>query len=59
MFEDQVVVVTGGAGVLGQAVVQHFLARGAVVVSVDYNQALLDAAFPNPCLLYTSPSPRD
>ena len=48
MFEDQVVVVTGGAGVLGQAVVQHFLARGAVVVSVDYNQALLDAAFPNP-----------
>ena len=35
MFEDQVVVVTGGAGVLGQAVVQHFLARGAVVVSVD------------------------
>ena len=48
MFEDQVVVVTGGAGVLGQAVVQHFLARGAVVVSVDYNQALVDAAFPNP-----------
>ena len=38
MFEDQVVVVTGGAGVLGQAVVQHFLARGAVLISVDYKK---------------------
>ena len=48
MFEDQVVVVTGGAGALGQAVVRYFLTRGAVVVSVDYSQALLDTAFPNP-----------
>ena len=57
MFDDQVVVVTGGAGALGQAVVEHFLNRGAEVVAVDYSATLLTEALG--CLLYTSPSPRD
>lgn len=44
MFDDQVVVVTGGAGALGQAVVEHFLNRGAQVVAVDYSATLLTEA---------------
>ena len=45
-------VVTGGANPrgIGAAVVELFLAQGATV-------AVLDQAYP--CLLYTSPSPRD
>ncbi|MGB1756184.1 MAG: SDR family NAD(P)-dependent oxidoreductase [Pseudomonadales bacterium] len=44
MFDDQVVVVTGGAGALGQAVVEHFGSRGARVVAVDYSATLLTEA---------------
>lgn len=47
-FENQVVVVTGGAGALGQAVVAWFTSRGAKVAVLDYNDELLSAAYPNP-----------
>lgn len=47
MFEGKVVVVTGAAGALGQAVFEHFKQRGATCVALDYSQELLDASFPN------------
>ncbi len=45
MFENKVVVVTGAAGALGQAVVSYFLNHGAKVACLDLNQALFDQAF--------------
>ena len=47
MFTGKVVVVTGAAGALGQAVFEHFANQGASVVALDYNQKLLDEAFPD------------
>jgi NAD(P)-dependent dehydrogenase (short-subunit alcohol dehydrogenase family) len=47
-FENQVVVVTGGAGALGEAVVAWFTNRGARVAVLDYSDDLLAAAFPSP-----------
>lgn len=46
MFKGKIVVVTGAAGALGQAVFEHFANQDAVVVALDYNQRLLDEAFP-------------
>ena len=46
MFTDKRVVVTGGAGALGRAMVAHFEERGAKVAVLDYSDALLDEAFP-------------
>ncbi|MGK0342777.1 MAG: NADP-dependent 3-hydroxy acid dehydrogenase YdfG, partial [Candidatus Azotimanducaceae bacterium] len=47
-FENQVVVVTGGAGALGEAVVAWFTDRGARVAVLDYSDDILAAAFPSP-----------
>lgn len=47
MFTDSRVVVTGGAGTLGQAVVSHFENRGARVAVLDYSDAILDGVFAN------------
>jgi NAD(P)-dependent dehydrogenase (short-subunit alcohol dehydrogenase family) len=47
MFEGKVVVVTGGAGALGRAVVEWFLGRGARVAVLDLSESTLDAAFPD------------
>jgi len=46
MFENKRVVVTGGAGALGQSVASYFVERGARVAVLDYSDELLDAAFP-------------
>ncbi|MCB1691962.1 MAG: 3-oxoacyl-ACP reductase, partial [Pseudomonadales bacterium] len=45
MFEGKRVVVTGGAGALGKAVVAHFERGGARVGVIDYTEALLSEAF--------------
>ncbi|MEJ2130404.1 MAG: SDR family NAD(P)-dependent oxidoreductase, partial [Gammaproteobacteria bacterium] len=45
-FSDQVVMITGAAGVLGRAVVSHFETRGACVCAVDVDAATLDQSFP-------------
>ena len=65
-FENKTVVVTGGAGVLGQGVVGWFSDRGANIAVLDISDEVLAGAYPDPaqnhcyiCLLYTSPSPRD
>ena len=42
---DRVVVVTGAAGNLGQAVVELFLEAGCRVVALDHRQGRLDAIF--------------
>lgn len=47
-FENQVVIVTGGAGALGEAVVAWFTSRGAKVAVLDYSDDLLSAAYPKP-----------
>ncbi|MCZ6502281.1 MAG: SDR family NAD(P)-dependent oxidoreductase [Gammaproteobacteria bacterium] len=47
MFTDSRVVVTGGAGALGQAVVAHFENRGARVAVLDYSDDILDRVFAN------------
>ena len=41
MFKNSVVVVTGAAGALGQAVVQYFLTQGAKVAALDISDELL------------------
>ncbi len=45
MFEGKIVVVTGAAGALGQAVFAHFADRGASVVALDYSDELLAESF--------------
>ena len=35
------------------------LSRSVVGIGINVNQTAFDPALPNPCLLYTSPSPRD
>ena len=45
MFTDKRVVVTGGAGALGQSVVHYYVERGARVAILDYSDEILDAAF--------------
>ncbi len=47
-MEQSVVVVTGGAGALGQAVVAWFTKRDAKVAVLDYSDELLASAYPNP-----------
>ena len=46
-MDQSVVVVTGGAGALGQAVVGWFTARGAKIAVLDYSDELLAAALDN------------
>ncbi|MFP6807213.1 MAG: SDR family NAD(P)-dependent oxidoreductase [Pseudomonadales bacterium] len=45
-FKDCRVVVTGGAGALGRAVVKYFEAAGARVAVLDYSEEILTNAFP-------------
>jgi NAD(P)-dependent dehydrogenase (short-subunit alcohol dehydrogenase family) len=45
MFEDKVVVVTGGAGALGRAVAQWFTTQGARLAVIDYSSEIIDDAF--------------
>ena len=47
-FSDKTVVVTGGAGALGQGVVEWFTRQGASVAVIDYNDEILANAFPVP-----------
>lgn len=46
--QDQIVIVTGGAGALGKAVVNWFTWHGANVAVLDYSDDLLAEAFPKP-----------
>ncbi|HKI73435.1 MAG TPA: SDR family NAD(P)-dependent oxidoreductase [Pseudomonadales bacterium] len=54
MFEDKVVIVTGGAGALGRAVGRWFEERGARLAIIDYSDEIIDDAYPvrNPGHLY-------
>lgn len=45
MNSDRVVLVTGAAGALGQAVFEHFKSQGDRVVALDYSEELLAGAF--------------
>ncbi len=47
-FKNKSVIVTGGAGVLGRAVVDWYSSLGATVAVLDYSDDLLAKAFPNP-----------
>lgn len=47
-MDQSVVVVTGGAGALGQAVVAWFTSRGAKVAVLDYSDELLAGAYSAP-----------
>ena len=47
-FENKIVIVTGGAGVLGKAVVNWFSNRGAKVAVLDISDEVLAGAYPNP-----------
>jgi len=45
---DKIVVVTGGAGALGQSVVEWFTLQGASVAVMDYSDEILANTFPVP-----------
>jgi NAD(P)-dependent dehydrogenase (short-subunit alcohol dehydrogenase family) len=45
MFKENHVVVTGGAGALGQSVVSYFESRGARVAILDYSEEILGEVF--------------
>ena len=46
MFENKVVLVTGGAGVLGRSVVRWFMSGGARIAIIDYSDEIIDDAWP-------------
>lgn len=46
MLEDKVVVITGGAGALGRAVVSWFESRDASIAVLDYSEEIISDAFP-------------
>lgn len=46
-FAENCVLVTGGAGALGQAVVEYFETAGARVAVLDYSSEILDSVFDN------------
>lgn len=46
MFDNKVVVVTGGAGALGHAVAVWFAAHGARLAIIDYSDEIIDDAWP-------------
>jgi NAD(P)-dependent dehydrogenase (short-subunit alcohol dehydrogenase family) len=46
-FKDKKIIITGAAGVLGLAVTEWFLARDANLALIDYNDQLIDAAYPD------------
>ncbi len=45
MFNDQIVVITGAAGGLGQSIAAYFRNAGAKLALVDYSEELLQKAF--------------
>ena len=46
MFDNKRVIVTGGAGALGGAVVNYYESKGAFVAILDYSDELLNASYP-------------
>ena len=46
MFDNKRVIVTGGAGTLGGAVVDYYESKGAFVAILDYSNELLNASYP-------------
>ena len=46
MFDIKRVIVTGGAGALGGAVVNYYESKGAFVAILDYSDELLNASYP-------------
>ena len=46
MFDNKRVIVTGGAGALGGAVVKYYESKGAFVAILDYSDELLNASYP-------------
>ena len=46
MFDNKRVIVTGGAGALGRAVVDYYETKGASVAILDYSDELLNASYP-------------
>ena len=46
MFDNKRVIVTGGAGALGGAVVDYYESKGAFVAILDYSNELLNASYP-------------
>jgi NAD(P)-dependent dehydrogenase (short-subunit alcohol dehydrogenase family) len=51
-FDNKLVLVTGGAGALGQGIVSWFSERGARVAVLDYSDEILASAFPTPSELH-------
>ena len=47
MFENRMVLVTGGAGVLGKSVAQWFEDHGARLGIIDYSEEIIDGAWPS------------
>ena len=47
-FRDQVVVVTGGARGIGDAIIRAFLEQGASAVSIDLGESVVGWTGPNP-----------
>lgn len=47
LYEDKVILIIGGAGVIGQASAKGFLDKGAKVVLVDLNEEALSNAKDN------------
>ncbi len=45
LYKNSCVVVTGGAGALGRALVEYYVERGARVAILDYSEEILDEAF--------------
>ncbi len=45
-FSDKTLIVTGGAGALGRALVHHFAGQGARVAVLDYSDDVIKRAFP-------------
>ena len=54
--EGKVAIITGAASGLGYAAAIKLMSEGAKVMLSDINEDILMTM---PCLLYTSPSPRD
>lgn len=55
-MKDNMVIVTGGAGVLGRAVAAWFASKGARLAIIDYSDEIIDDAYPekSPGSLYLS-----